>query len=147
MSFLTTMFSQGAVPVLEKVIQFSEARHRAILENVANADTPGYRRKDLSADAFNAELKRAIGRQSESRFVFDDARGVIEDRPSLLRPLSKWSDYGRHVAEGVLRHDGNNVDIEHEMALLVRNASRGSQAASLLRKLYGQVRAVVSERP
>ena len=79
MSFLTTMFSQGAVPVLEKVIQFSEARHRAILENVANADTPGYRRKDLSADAFNAELKRAIGRQSESRFVFDDARGVIED--------------------------------------------------------------------
>ena len=55
------------------------------------------------------------------------------------------SDTGRDSLSGALRHDGNNVDIEREMATLVRNAGRGRRAATLLKKLLGQIRAVVSE--
>ncbi len=145
--FFGTMYSRGALPVLERVVGFAEARHRHLVGNVANADTPAFRRRDLSDDAFTAELRKAIRRQEATgdAFAFDrDAGHRLESAsPSALRLLGKA---GRGAGEGILRHDGNNVDIEREMALLVRNAGRGQQAATLLKKLLAQVRAAVSER-
>ena len=46
----------------------------------------------------------------------------------------------------MLRHDGNNVDIDREMAALVQNASRFNQALNLLRKQYGEIRMAIAER-
>ena len=37
----------GSIPVLEKAIAFTQLRHRQIINNIANADTPGYVRERL----------------------------------------------------------------------------------------------------
>lgn len=144
--FLDAVFSGSPIPVLEKTVRFSEARHRYLLANIANADTPGYRRRDLSTETFDKKLRRMISGQSGrgARFRFDDAAGIRESRGLAMRTRIV-SDAGRDSLSGVLRHDGNNVDIEREMATLVRNAGRGRRAATLLKKLLGQIRAVVSE--
>jgi flagellar basal-body rod protein FlgB len=111
-----SFFSSGAIPFLERGLSFAAERHRLILDNVANVDTPGYLRKDLDPEAFRRALE-AAGREEEN---------------------------GR---QGMLRHDGNNVDLERELALLARNAIYHGEMAALLRKSFEQIRMAVAERP
>lgn len=139
------LFSGGPIPALEKVVRFSEARHRLILGNIANAETPGYRRQDLPTAEFDATLERAIEDHRHR-----PAAGFRLDLEPLLRPVSTRPSSGlatgmRETGNGgVLRHDGNNVDIEREMAVLLRNSGRLRQGATLLKKYLDQIRAAVS---
>ncbi len=134
---LEGMFDAGALPYLERTLAFTAARHLLILDNVANADTPGYRRKDLDVGAFEGSLREA------------QRRGSVPERPQEWKPLrSGDADLGGSLsAPGVLRHDGNDVDVERELALMGKNASRHNSAAGLLRKSFEQMRMAITERP
>jgi flagellar basal-body rod protein FlgB len=135
------MFEAGALPVLERVLAFTEARHGVLATNVANAETPTWRRQDLPVGAFRRELDRAV----ELRRA---RPGRFRMRPVDLRPAP--DDRGPFVFRrnhaGVLRHDGNNVDLDQEMALLGRNALLHNTVATLLRQKYGLLRTAVAGR-
>ena len=45
------------INVLDKAADYSWLRNEAIANNLANADTPGYKREDVT---FQKELKRAL---------------------------------------------------------------------------------------
>jgi flagellar basal-body rod protein FlgB len=129
------MFQDGALPTMERSLAFSADRHRLILENIANADTPGYRRKDLDAAEFREALEEAI-----------------RSGPGKWRELDSETFFCQECTEGpyrqgMLRHDRNNVDIEMELALLGRNAAHHNQMASLLRKEFEEIRMAIAERP
>ena len=64
---LPALFNNTTIPVLQEVLSFSEARHNVLAGNIANADTPGYRVRDLSVDTFQERLKEAIARQAARR--------------------------------------------------------------------------------
>ena len=66
-NFTSGLFSGGALSALERVLCFSEARRRYLAENVADAETPGCLRKDLSTVEFDDALKRALKRRKEVR--------------------------------------------------------------------------------
>ncbi|HEX6961110.1 MAG TPA: flagellar basal body protein, partial [Lacipirellula sp.] len=55
-----SMFSSGSLPLLEQVVNFTEARHGVLAGNIANLDTPGYRARDLSPEEFQERLKDAV---------------------------------------------------------------------------------------
>ena len=97
------------VNVLDKAADASSQRNKAIANNIANIDTPGYKRQDVS---FAANLEEAL---RHSRFEsLDDKVGSI--RLDRLR--------GRQYTDAVgysYRLDGNNVDIETENAELAKN--------------------------
>ncbi|MBI4584294.1 MAG: flagellar basal body rod protein FlgB [Planctomycetes bacterium] len=147
MNLIDGLFSDRGLQALERAVRFTEARHQRLLENIANAETPGYRRKDLSPERFNAALKEAI--QASKGGALEPARWPPEDFAEsdpprrMLRILREADD---SPPEGVLRHDGNDVDIDREMAALARNASRFNQAINLLKKCYGEIQMAISER-
>ncbi|MEM7167199.1 MAG: hypothetical protein AAF581_17185 [Planctomycetota bacterium] len=145
-ALLGWMFEKGSAPILEQSMNFTEARHRLILSNVANADTPHYRRLDLDKKGFNRALESAIERRREhhpGRFSMTlDLRVPTDDRGHYLP--GRWLPTADH--EGPLRHDNNNVSLEREMAVLAQNAGSYRRAAGLLRKQYGQIRAAIAER-
>ena len=97
------------VNVLDKAADASSQRNKAIANNIANIDTPGYKRQYVS---FAANLEEAL---RHSRFEsLDDKVGSI--RLDRLR--------GRQYTDAVgysYRLDGNNVDIETENAELAKN--------------------------
>ncbi len=97
------------INVLDKAADASSQRNKAIANNIANIDTPGYKRQDVS---FAANLEEAL---RHSRFEsLDDKVGSI--RLDRLR--------GRQYTDAVgysYRLDGNNVDIETENAELAKN--------------------------
>jgi flagellar basal-body rod protein FlgB len=79
-------------------------RQEAIASNMANADTPGYRRVDVAPD-FERQLKAQV------------AAGNVARNVGSLRPLLAEDAMARS-----LRPDGNNVEIERELLAMNRNA-------------------------
>lgn len=97
------------INVLDKAADASWQRNEAIASNIANVDTPGYKRQDVS---FEAELQRALG-SSRSKSMDDKVSDV--DISRLNGTL--YTDYSGYS----YRLDGNNVDIENENVYLAEN--------------------------
>ena len=97
------------VNVLDKAADASWIRHEAISNNIANADTPGYKRQDVD---FEGELRRAL---KNSKYTAMDTK-VGDLKVNRLKPRT-YTDY-----EGFsYRMDGNNVDIDTENVMLASN--------------------------
>lgn len=97
------------INVLDKAADASWIRNEAIANNIANVDTPGYKRQDVS---FEEELRKALG---SNRYVFMDDK-VANVKTSDLQPRP-YTDYANYS----YRLDGNNVDIENENVMLAEN--------------------------
>ena len=128
---LRSFFESDSLPVLERVLAFTEARHRVLAANVANVETPGYRRQDLAVGRFQGELERAIERRRAAPGRFDMAETSAASGP-------------RSSNLGMVRHDQNDLDLDREMALLGRNALLHNTAAALARAKYNGLRLAIS---
>ncbi len=97
------------VNVLDKAADAAWLRNDAISNNLANVDTPGYKRQDVD---FQSQLSRALRR---SRYTSMDAK-VANLKTNRLSPLC-YTDY----AGFSYRIDGNNVDVDTEGVYLAKN--------------------------
>ncbi len=79
------------------------ARLRHVSENIANADTPGYRRKMVSFTE-TIEAGRATGRVETGRLTLDPSKLPSVYDPS--HPMANEKGY----------YDGSNVDLVVEIA-------------------------------
>lgn len=141
---LGQIFDRGVLAGLERSVNYTVARHQSLLSNVANADTPGYRRTDIDATEFRRMLDRSY--TADARHEARAFDRVDLNSPRLVsgpRGPFRFSAKGR----GPLRHDGNDVSVEREMALLAENAGKYSAYTALLRKGFRQVRAAITGRP
>lgn len=97
------------VNVLDKAADASWLRNEAIVNNIANATTPNYKRQDV---AFESELQRAL---KHSKYE------SLDDKVSDLK-LSRLNGRTYTDYDGFsYRLDGNNVDIQTENVTMVKN--------------------------
>ena len=100
------------INILDKAADAAWLRNDAIANNIANNDTPGYKRQDV---AFENELKRALG---NSHFETMDAKVSDVNRRELSRITPEvYTEQADHS----YRLDGNNVDIDTENVYLAEN--------------------------
>ena len=130
-----------ALPVLERLLQFAGQRHRLIVNNIANFDTPGFRPADVSVEAFQEQLAEAI----------DDRRargGPLEIKDSAQVELTPTGIelYPEPVGRNLLFHDGNDRDLERTMQDLAENFMTFRFAAELLRSRFDLVNTAIRER-
>lgn len=97
------------INVLDKTADAAWIRNETIANNIANADTPGYKRQDIN---FEDELRRALG---NSRYTSVDSK-VSNLKINRLNPRT-YKDYSNFS----YRVDGNNVDIDTENVMLASN--------------------------
>jgi len=97
------------INVLDKAADASWLRNEAIANNIANVDTPGYKREDVT---FQKELKRAL---EFSRFESMDSK--VRHLTTDALEARTYKDYTVYS----YRLDGNNVDIETENTILAKN--------------------------
>jgi flagellar basal-body rod protein FlgB len=98
---------------LERYMDLLSARQKVVASNIANADTPGFRTKDID---FQSELSSALGGASPQPF---------------------------EVAGLPAKNDGNNVSIDREARLLAENNMRFTLASNLLRSEIQSIRAAL----
>ena len=97
------------VNILDKAADASWLRNEAISNNIANVDTPGYKRQDV---ALESVLKKALG---SNRYQSMDSK--VEAAKSKNLDVRTYTDYSNYS----YRLDGNNVDIENENVMLAEN--------------------------
>ncbi|MCC6620535.1 MAG: flagellar basal body rod protein FlgB [Deltaproteobacteria bacterium] len=106
-------------------------RHELLAHNVANADTPGYRPKDLE---FEGVLEAAVERASAA---------AAPRAPGGTGPLVDQATVERGDVYDTL--DENKVDMDREMARIADNALSYQTSMEVLRRRYGMIRGVVTD--
>jgi flagellar basal-body rod protein FlgB len=116
-------------------------RHEFLAANIANADTPGYRARDLDFSAAlralaSPETMPAHNGESGIQLIgsraFDFSQGTVDD--SLIRIQE---------AEGKL--DRNSVDVDRQMATLVENSLSYETSIALLARTLAGLRYAIGE--
>lgn len=107
------LFAGGHLGLLEKSLGAASLRQRVMANNIANVNTPGFKKSDV---VFEDALQQAM---AETSVV-----GQVRTHPDHL---SKSKSFGQIqprivVSDGTaIRNDGNNVDVEAEMAQVAQN--------------------------
>jgi flagellar basal-body rod protein FlgB len=134
-----------ALPVLERLMQFAGQRHRLIVNNIANLDTPGFRPADVSIDDFRAQLGEAIDRR---RAEHGSGGGDLTLRST--GDIDVTADgvklHPRPLGENILFHDGNDRDPERIMQSLVENFMTFRAAADLMKSRYDLINTAIREQ-
>jgi flagellar basal-body rod protein FlgB len=124
------LMNRGNGALLEQVVNFASQRHKLILENIANVDTPNYRQKDLSVEKFNSMLRERVDqRRSTGMASFNDMSSEVEN-----------------PVRGILFHDRNNRSMEQLATDMAKNAMMHNLAIELLRKQFQQMDMALKER-
>ncbi len=95
---------------LEHYMTLLSVRQQLVASNIANADTPGFRTRDIN---FQQEFQSAMS---------SHAPEVVEAQGLYLK------------------NDGNNVSLDRESRLLAENDLRFSLASNLVRSEFKQLR-------
>lgn len=144
---LTSLFHSSTLPVLEQVLNFTEARHGVLAGNIANFDTPGYLARDLSPEIFRERLKSAI----ETRDRPAGPYGAVEPRTygNYAIEQSREFDAFREVADPektLLYHDGHDVSLEQQVNEIVKNQQEHNLAVNIMSAQLRLLRAAITER-
>ncbi len=98
-------------------MQAQATRLRHVSENIANADTPGYRRKTVPFDP-----ARVAGDGPGERSGVRSGQVLLDPRP-----LSRFYEPGHILADETGHYEGSNVDLMIEIAD-AREAQRSYEA-------------------
>lgn len=135
---MNDIFSPTTIPVLQEVLNFSQARHGVLAGNIANMGTPGYQVRDLSSTEFQERLKTAIAAQKERQEPVSP--GLLTDEPD--DPLKKV----RQSLPTLTYHDGTNVGIEQQVTEMSKNQLLHNLAITIMSSQFRLLQAAVSER-
>jgi flagellar basal-body rod protein FlgB len=125
---IETLFTQPNYVASKKMLDATVLRHEAIASNLANLETPNYKRLDISG-SFQTELQQAFARQN--------ADEISELRPTLQVDPSA-------VAQ---RADGNTVQLESELTELQKNLLEHSVGTQLITGALLRLRLAITGRP
>lgn len=132
------LFNDVTAAVLVSALRGYEARNTAIAGNLANSETPGYKRLDVTFEAAladAAEQAHATRPGAAGRSLSDIAHGAEEVLPQ-----------GAVDSLTAMRTDGSNVDPDTEMAALAQNQLAHQTVTSLLDKHLTLIRTAIVGR-
>lgn len=120
-------FTDVASAVLAKGLDCAGVRHKVIADNLANVETPGFTRSEVS---FEDQLKSALDSKNDEEAM---------DQLSSLEP-SVQADTATPA-----RPDGNNVSVDKEMAAMSKNGLQYEALVQLLNLKGSMLRAAITE--
>ena len=121
------ILSDKITTALAKALEGYAARHKAIAANIANAETPGYKRVKVS---FEEDLRQALTDSDKERAV----KSMQNISPKLVQDFASPA-----------RPDGNNVSLDKEMTELIENGLSYQTVAAIIQQKIAGLRSVINE--
>lgn len=119
------------IDVLGKAADASWIRNEVINNNIANNDTPGYKRQDVQFDDILArEIRTSQGKD------LDDAMATVNMRRISGRIYTDSVNYSYRI-------DGNNVDIDTENVELASNQIKYNALIDSVTQEFSRLRSVI----
>ena len=110
---------------LERALQGAGLRQQVIANNIANVNTPGFKRSDVD---FQASLASAL------------------DTGNQTQALDSVSFAPQTDSTSTMRADGNNVDVDQEMANLTDNALTYQTLSAIARTRLQMLQTAIGAR-
>jgi flagellar basal-body rod protein FlgB len=120
------------INVLDKAADASWKRNEVIANNIANVDTPGYKRKDVQFESYLTSA--LLGDNSLDKRVAD---ANLDSLDATVYTDSASLSY---------RLDGNNVDIDTESANLAENQIRYYTLLDSMTQEFSRLKSVLTAR-
>ncbi|MGE5484297.1 MAG: flagellar basal body rod protein FlgB [Ignavibacteriales bacterium] len=124
-SLLGSVVNDPTMTLIERGLDLASVRHAALSNNIANVNTPGYKRRDVPFEDVMREV--ASG-------GYEGTSGAA----GLERVVTV--NTGR-----TNRNDGNNVDIDYEMTVLAQNSVLYNALARQISQKISLLRTVITE--
>jgi flagellar basal-body rod protein FlgB len=141
----TSAISFGATTdMLGSAIKGSSLEQEQIANNLANVNTPNYRR---STTNFRQALQDTLGQPAdpdELTLATDSDRQFEINSAVPPKPFDPQATVDESIQGRV---DGSNVDIDQESALLSENSGYEQTMAQLLQEQYKFLREAITESP
>jgi flagellar basal-body rod protein FlgB len=138
------MFDANSLPVLERVVNFTQARHGVLAGNIANLNTPGYKTRDLSPQMFRERLREAIDARDEPVSSTQAISTGIAPSPQ------QSSDHHFKTVDdslgSILYHDETDISMEKQVTEIAKNQQEHNLAINLMAAQFRLLRAAVTER-
>jgi flagellar basal-body rod protein FlgB len=137
------LLSTEMMDLVQRSLDASALSQQVISNNLANVDTPGFKRSDV---VFNETLRKAmearkgtpqqlaLERTQEGHLDINGASAVDEVQPEVVTDVTTS-----------LRNDGNNVDIDREVALLSQNTAWYQTLAQITQMQFSSLRTAILE--
>lgn len=127
------------VSMLRTRMQWHQARQKLLAENVANADTPGFRPKDLAQPRVGGD--GAVSGLRAGGLALAPADGIT------LAGIQSGDAAGAKASTRFeVKPSGNAVSLEEEMMRVSQNQSDYALAASLYEKSLKMLRTAAGKR-
>ena len=133
------LFSDSVPTLMKKSLNFMSTRQTLISSNISNADTPGFKASDID---FQAQLRAAIGSKGSLNLRTTNEKHI---GPSTSDIMDLAAD--PFEEDAAAKSNGNNVDIDHEMAKMAENQILYNATVQLMMKKGATVGAAVTEMP
>ena len=126
---MINLFGKEKLPNLEKALTTYSLRQKTISSNIANATTPGYKKVEVSfEDRIKDEMNglRLKGKTTDERHLDLGPIPISKVDPKVVQPKT----------EDEFTSGYNNVDIDHEMALLAENQLQYRMTTRLTNRFF-----------
>ncbi len=136
--FINTSFGKTQ-QLIGKSMNAQSLRWQVISDNIANANTPNFKRMEVS---FESQLQRAFQSEEEKPF-----KARLTDKKHI--PFTKtinWQEVQprKHLEYNTnMRNDKNNVDIEKELVLASKTEMTYNTLASVASRYYRKMGTVI----
>ncbi len=124
----------GKNKLIEQALEATWTRNEAVSHNIANVDTPGYKSKTVNFENY-------LRKEQENRLEIRATKAGHINMPSKIPDIKVTVD-NNSLSN---RLDGNNVDIENEMALSAKNQIKYNVLIQSVSKRYNRIKSVISE--
>lgn len=138
------------VNILEKGLDAVTLNNEVLAGNIANADTTGYKSKSVNfesvfqeaLDAGSLSSSKSATRQAYKEFLQSGSDKSLSGTASSFSPLNVGVTENSATA---IRMDGNNVDIDEQMAELAKNSVLYEALTYSVSKELGRIKMVINE--
>ena len=123
------------IQILKEGLDFSTAKNRSISSNIANVETPGYK-------AFRVVMREKLGEKSvgKGELTTTHQKHISSSRSSGTGNFNVVRDDST-----TMRVDGNNVDLERELAEMSANSIYFTALSRFISKNFAGIRSIITE--
>ncbi len=133
-------FDTEGAAAMQRALAASSLRQQVLSDNIANVNTPNFKRSDV---LFGDQLQQAVDKEEKRSGKQLSLRRTNAKHLPISQQQSEAAQVVKEEAT-TMRTDGNNVDIDREMAEVAKNSIFYQANAQQLSRYYSLLKSVIT---
>ena len=132
---LMSLITDNVTEILIKIVKFTQTRQKLLIQNIINAQNPGFVPQELEVDEFSDLLNNAIDEHVRNqRLVLCDTENIKFGASGSIELKPVVDEHGIKLLE-----EDRDEYIERQISKLWENSVNQKVAAELLRQKQGTI--------